>query len=388
MASILESSAAFDTRARSHGLSDGEVTTLKNAGVNTLAKLAFSVSTPGVNPTEVELRRLLNAASPDAVSIGSLSSIRRLMFDAQTLAIQQVKNQVDGSDTAKKELVPAERASRIQAQRERLAGYDLTGPLECSYMCYDICLELLEKDAVYYLAPHKFTTRMSEVAKDKPGKELVIDANSLKISDKKNQDSVAISNELELSQAFTRRALACDVVGLVSFQRMEKWHRYLFNQMSLSPPPGYTKPTLEQILRADRAGWVRLAEKIASVKRNDAGDLPLDDAFDSLQTDAAINFHLLPLPMGKTKPVKVDKPDKIKKAKGSKGGGKGKMPKDLVGLSPNAPNGDRICYNFNLKHGCKFAKPGQSCKRGRHICIKCHGNHGMASCKKTDNPDE
>ena len=102
MASILESTAAFETRARSHGLSAGEVTTLSNAGVNSLAKLAFAISTPGVSPTEVELRRLLNTANPDAVSIGSLSSIRRLMFDAQTLAIQQIKSQVDGGDSTKK----------------------------------------------------------------------------------------------------------------------------------------------------------------------------------------------------------------------------------------------------------------------------------------------
>ena len=142
---------------------------------------------------------------------------------------------------------------------------------------------------------------------------MVINANSLKINDKKSQDSVAINNELELSQAFSRRTLACDVVGLTSFHRMEKWHRYLSTQMSLSPPPGYSKPTLEQILRADRAGWIRLAEKVQSVKLTDAGDLPLDDAFDSFQTDAAINFYLLPLPAGRVKPDKVLKPPKTGK---------------------------------------------------------------------------
>ncbi len=49
----------------------------------------------------------------------------------------------------------------------------------------------------------------------------------------------------------------------------------------------------------------------------------------------AINFHLLPLPLGRVKPDKVIKPDKVKKGKGSKGQGKGKMPKDLLGMSPN-----------------------------------------------------
>ena len=57
-------------------------------------------------------------------------------------------------------------------------------------------------------------------------------------------------------------------------------------------------------------------------------------------------------------------------------------------MSPNTSSGDRICYNFNLKHGCKFAKVRQSCKRGRHLCIKCHGDHSLTSCKKSDNPEE
>jgi len=103
MASILEATAAFETRARNHGLSADEMTTLKNAGVNTLAKLVFAVATPGVNPPKLELRKLLNNPRPDAVLLGPLSSIRRLMFDAQTLAIQQIKSQVHGSNSAKKE---------------------------------------------------------------------------------------------------------------------------------------------------------------------------------------------------------------------------------------------------------------------------------------------
>lgn len=381
MASILESTAAFETRATGHGLTAAEVTVLKGAGVNSLARLAFAIATPGVNPQENELRSLLNRADPDSVTIGSLASLRRLMFEAQTLAIQQVKNQVEGSESVRKEFVPAERSSRIEAQKVRLAGYDLSGPLECSFASYDLRLELLEKDSVYYLAPHKFTTRSSEVAREKPGKELVIDSNSLKINDVKHNDQVAISNELELSQAFTRRALASDVVGLVDFQRMEKWHRYLFQQLSHSPPPGYSKPTIEQLLRADRAAWIRLAETCSSVKRTGAGVLPLNDGFDNLQNDSTVNFHLLPLPQSGTKKV-ADPP--IKKIKKVKGKGNGKMPRELLGLNQSTASGDRICYNYNLKHGCKYAKPGQSCKKGKHICMKCQGQHSQLACKKSD----
>ena len=113
MASILESLAAFETSAKGHGLTGAEVGVLKGAGVNSLAKLAFSITTPGVNPQESELRLLLNRAAPETVTIGSLASLRRLMFESQTLAIQQMKNQVEGSESVRKEPVPAERSSRI-----------------------------------------------------------------------------------------------------------------------------------------------------------------------------------------------------------------------------------------------------------------------------------
>ena len=94
------------------------------------------------------------------MSLGSLSSIRRLMFDSQTLAIQSIKNQVENPDGSKnRELIPAERAARIEEQRKRLSGYDLTGPLECSHASYDLCLELIEKDSIFYLPPHRFGTR-------------------------------------------------------------------------------------------------------------------------------------------------------------------------------------------------------------------------------------
>ena len=389
MASILESKAAFEAKGKSHGLSDDEMRVLKNSGIDSLAKLAFAVTTPGVNPGEVELRALLDPTDGTRVSVGSLSSLRRLMFDSQTLAIQQVKAQVEGNENTKKELVPAERSSRIESQKLRLNGYDLTGPLECSHASYDLCLELIEKDSIYYLPPHKFGTRAAEVSREKPGKEIVIDASSLKIHDTKQQENLSIKNEFELSQAMTRRALAADLVGLTTFNFsvMERWHRYLFQHLANQQPPGFGRTTVEQLLRADRQAWVRLAEKVPSIKKDNDGNLPLDKAFDDLPNDSSVNFHLLPMPSGSTK-IKDDTVNadgdvkKVKKKKKAKGKGKGKMPAQLKGLNANTNDGDRICYNFNLKHGCSYAKPGEDCKRGKHVCMRRNGHHPQHKCNK------
>ena len=115
---------------------------------------------------------------------------------------------------------------------------------------------------------------------------------------------------------------------------------------------GYRAPTMDQALRADRAGWVRLAEKVDSLKRRLDGSLPLDAALDELRMDPATIFHLMPLPVGKAdKPF--ERPSKVppvkKEAspkKTAKGKGKGRMPTEVVGLHQNLKSGKRICYNY------------------------------------------
>ena len=47
---------------------------------------------------------------------------------------------------------------------------------------------------------------------------------------------------------------------------------------------------MEQVLRADRQAWQKLAEIVPSIKRTAAGDLPLDAAFPNLPNEGAISF--------------------------------------------------------------------------------------------------
>ena len=212
---------------------------------------------------------------------------------------------------------------------------DLTGPYECSYASYDYVAKMIEQNAPSYLEPHRFTTRSAEVAREKPGKELVLDQMHLTVKDMENKDKCPMQGELQIFQAFTRRALACDLMGVCTFRCMEKWHRFLMDSMQVHAPPGYKSPTVEQILRADRAGWIRIAEKVDGLRRRPDGTLPLDEALDSLKTDPTTIFHMMPLPMPRaadkpTKPAPIKKdgaPDKTPKPNNfSKGKGKGKKP--------------------------------------------------------------
>eukprot|EP00435_Cladocopium_sp_Y103_P057080 s900_g19.t1 len=233
MATILESEAAFNVRAVEHGITRAQLVRLQNQGIVNLSKLAFSITTPGTVPPDDALKQLLSD-DPDTVTVGELSSMRRLMFDAQTLSASQIKTVLSGSDTGRKaELVPAERATRIQAQKNRLQAMELSGPLEASHASYDYVAKMLEADTPMYLEPHRFTTRASEVARQKPKKELVLDNVNLTVQDVEQKEKCQISNELELHQAFTRRSLACDLMQVCSFRTMEKWHRVLMDQIQL-----------------------------------------------------------------------------------------------------------------------------------------------------------
>eukprot|EP00435_Cladocopium_sp_Y103_P035379 s386_g9.t1 len=367
MATILEPEAAFNARAIEHALTRPQLVRLQNQG---LVKLAFALTTPGTVPADEALRGLLDD-DPDAVTVGQLSSVRRLMFDAQTLAASQIKTTITGTDAGKKaELVPAERAQRIQNQKQRLQGMELTGPLECSHASYDYVAKMLEGDVPIYLEPHRFTTRASEVAREKPGKEIVLDNTNLTVKDIENKDRCQISNELQLHQAFTRRALACDLMQACTFRRMEKWHRFLLDHLQQPAPPNFRAASMEQVLRADRAAWIKMAERVHSLKRAADGALPLDNALDELQVNPSVVFHLMPVPQdrqqaptktppvhaheaGGGQPLNIKKKDKFGKNQqkgGNKGRGKGKgkpaskgrMPLELVGLHRQNKAGKRL----------------------------------------------
>ena len=398
MANILDSEAAFQAKAADHGLAEQHILRLKASGVTTLNGLAFSVTTPGTAPGEQALKELISP-DPDVVTVGQLSSIRRLMFDAQTLCAAQVRAALAGGDTSKKgDLVPAERNKRIQDQKARLLGMVLTGPLEVAHSAYDLVTRMVEQDAPHYLEPHRFVTRASEVAKEKPGKEIVLDNVNLTLRDSERKDRCAISNELQLQQALTRRSLACDLVGVCAFATMERWHRFLMDTLQHPVPPQCKAVSIEQILRADRQAWVVMAETLTTLRKTPAGTMPLDTALDKLRTDPTVVFHMLPLPdksSGKSDKVPPASPGKgaspkkptrkpwVKqhgnKGKG-KGKGKGKVPTELIGLHQQTSTGKRICYNFNLSRGCSFAEANQSCMKGLHVCMRCFEGHSAQQC--------
>ena len=310
---------------------------------------------------------------------------------------------VENKPDAAAQLAPAERSERIKKQGERLQGLALAGELECSYSCYEQIMQLQANNSVVYLPPHKFPSRRSELAQDKPRKEIILDSGStLKVQDKLPELTCDTASELLLTQALARRALAMDLMQLASYKVMEAYNALLMSHMQAPQILGYSKVNVQQILKADQQAWVRLAEKLKDgVRRRADGTLPMDEAIRNLENDPQFTFFLLPLPTAHKRvldesyerPAKSAVRSASSGAKGSsgKGGGKSKktkqwkppkgMPQELTSKQSSTKAGKRICWAFNLECGCDQAKPGEECPRGLHVCMEpgCQKNHSLVN---------
>ena len=397
MASLTESRAAFSARAAEVGLTNAEVTTLTGRGIDTLARIAFAAVGPGQNPSDAQVQALFGGA---ATTAGTVASTRRLIFEAHTLLIADLKGRVEkGEDASVGSMSHAERESRMARQKARITGLMHSGVEEPSYESYNLVYAMLQRDALVYIHPEKFTTRRQELSSQKPNKQVVLDGSgALNIKEKQTSLTCPTSGELELVQALRRRALAFDLVGVCTYDVMNRYHGALVQRMQDMPPPKYAKVSVHQVLRTDRAAFFHLAEQLRTIKRQADGSIPLDALLPHVLSDPAVFVHLLPLAL-----PEVEKPPKPtwnvldnrgtkrqhenadqgtpgkgrqgSKGGGSKGGGKGKndklrVPKLLIGKWYQTREGERLCWAFNLPGGCDKAKAGDKCERGWHLCAE------------------
>ena len=154
--SAQDSVANFRRQAALVGLDNKWIDGLIAHGVDTLGRLAFAVTSPGVPADDAGVTNLLNAALPaEAVNIADLTTLKRMIFEAQTALIGSIRAQADpASDPLLRKLPPAERALRITNQKARLNGLRLEGSMEVGHAVYDAVAGMLEADSLRYMAHH------------------------------------------------------------------------------------------------------------------------------------------------------------------------------------------------------------------------------------------
>ena len=188
-----------------------------------------------------------------------------------------------------------------------------------------------------------------------------------------------LSSEVRLYQAFSRRRIALEAANVATV-----W-----------PPQGFMPASMDQLLRADKELWQRVASSLPSLPTLNAatavGMLPLRPARRPLRSPSTF-FRCL----GRRTPFEQvtgqahrrqgrpprhrQGPRCDKSATGSKGD------VEAAALPVNRLPSVPICFDRSLAHGCKEelwqVPQGMRCKKGSRICMKCgSAEHGAASCQ-------
>ncbi|CAE7770676.1 unnamed protein product, partial [Symbiodinium necroappetens] len=317
---------------------------------------ARSVMTPPFadRPTQAEMDAFATRILGAAPRLGDIALLKRLMFEACTYVIAQLRQSVQGetSETPRK-LPLAEKAARAEDQKRRLVGVHIERDMIPSHALVDLCCHMLDV-GVTWISPGKCTSRESEI----------------QLSTK---DTASFDSPIKLQWCLQRRGLALD--------------------------------------QADREAWLIMASEVKSLKVTAAGDFPLGVALDALRTDPRITMYLMAT-WGRApdvKPVDVDHPPPVhnKPGEGLSRSAKrrrrlkaaassrtttptGKapsaartMPAELKDAHQKAEDGTPICWDHNCG-GCKNKTEGDPprCNRGVHICAYCRRvGHSFRNCR-------
>ena len=282
----------------------------------------------------------------------------------------------------------------METLRNRLRGVAIEGPLEPATALLENAVHQHELKTIKYLAPEKCYSREHEIKYAKPAKTLQVEGGTIALKDGTNIPSETVYTSLQFQQALTRRAVAYDFAQLISFDVSRSYCDKLLKHLDREAPPGYSATTLTQLIRADQQVWAKLSEAGSNIRRDEAGNLPLDRLIMNVLESYESSFYLLPMvPSASTAAWRSNPYEEYGKGKhgfDDKGKGKGKkgkgkkrsksehvqtwVPPRLRGGKPTNAAGQPICFNYNLD-GCDAAQPGESCPRGLHICCKCFKNH-------------
>ena len=393
MATLLDSEAQFKQRAKECRLSDGAFRDLTRLGLTSFGLLAYSFGQPGQNITDDAFSNWVRQDVNPAFTLADSAALKRLLFESHTLVMASLKEQVVAPDSAAYKKVPAtERDAKMKNVRASLAGLLIEGPLDPGHSLLDACAQMQYTNEIKYLAPERCVSRMHEVTHQKsPAKQVEIDSDKLVVREKNEVPDEAAHSALQVKEAMERRGIGLVFADLVTYTSYSKYITSLFAHMHRDPPTRYTRTSVSQIVAADRAVWGKLLEDGIRPRRDSAGDSPLDKHLLKSLESYTVSFTLLPLPQQKkpSGPSATPKPKATIKTtqfqKHAKGKGKTKssnkgprVPYQIVqaGGVGKTPDGSNICFKYNIE-GCEDASDGASCKRGKHCCAKCFGNHSL-----------
>eukprot|EP00435_Cladocopium_sp_Y103_P057714 s379_g20.t1 len=294
----IDSKVAFQNRALELGVDQADVDALATAGINSYATYAYcSTYQPGQNDDAALIQFLTDAlgAAPNAAAT---SRFRRLFFEAHALSLEDLKSRADRSESSEARVIPlAEKMDRIRLQKARLVGISFTAQTEPSHNLIDRVCQQLEDNVVSYIELQKCTSRQDETLHAKVDQAVSLDTSGgLRLSKKQKLDDINVTGEHRLRQAFLRRALAYDLSGIGTFAVMDLWTQKLFEKMNETPVANYKHISVEQVINADKALWVKISNDTRGKLQTKTGeDRAFDKSFEKFCEHPEVLQHLTPL---------------------------------------------------------------------------------------------
>ena len=395
MASYIDSKPVFAARAAEFGIPEEAIQNLQDRGWGTLAGLAFATVFAPSQAQEHDYFKdnVLIPVLGDENSQHA-SSLRRLWWEAQVKYTAEMKRQVDADDKPRK-LAPEERKQRLLSLRKRLTGILVEGEFEPAHSVVDRYAHMFEEGNLKIIPWEQHVSRSQELrgeTKDISVKSWKADANGLlRESSSSDPPSSALSSDMAMQQALVRRGLAMDMADLMDFAQHQKLVHHYLRMILKEPVVGYARTSWQQVRQADEVLLRKLADATeGALKKDSAGERPLDKLLEQTMIDHEVMLHLLPLPKQiqrmdqvQTKPQfsgssassskrKAQSPPIARQSKKGKGRGKDRglpLPaalRNAGGSLSRTPEGQRICYGYNLGT-CSDS----SCQKGVHACCIC-----------------
>ena len=277
MASLLDSEAQFIQRTLDLKLSDELKQGLRRAQLQTLGTLAYARGQPGQHINDEIFSNWITTNILTGASVADIAGAKRLLFEAQTMMMASLQEQVTVSDqSAVKKIPVVERETKMKAIRTKLCGLLIEGALEPAHCLLDLTANMHQINEVRYIAPERGVSRSHEVLTSKtPSKQLDISAESLVVKEKTDVPDMAATSAMQVHEALQRRGIALVFADLVQYQNYSKYLSTLFGHLHREPPAGYNRCSVSQLVTADKLVFQSLLEAGVQPKRDEAGVLAL-----------------------------------------------------------------------------------------------------------------
>ena len=156
--SMLDSSAAFEERARAFGVENWVVMKFKERNLNTFGRFAFSFAFNPQSQNDRPFVEFCESIAESTLGQDQLAALRRLFFESRTLALADVRIRVESSpdpSSTSRKLPTAERLARQTAQQSRLGGLIFNPDTIPANQLVDTFVDMLEHNTLSYVKPEQ-----------------------------------------------------------------------------------------------------------------------------------------------------------------------------------------------------------------------------------------